>query len=172
MHVHTHTYIHWPSARSEFTDCIAVQQNFVHWWKQLHRTVLHGSHTWLQTTWNMATVLEGLRLFSFIFINLYFYLNRPMWLTGTTVDGIDTARTWGLAILSWKEEKQGKLKTPEGQNAGPIPTPLCILNFRYQLNSWHVQLFHGYLLHPILKKKKKLSQVTEIKIKWQVVTNT
>ena len=74
-------------------------------------------------------------LFFNFFINLYFYLNRPMWLTGTTVDGIDTARTWGLAILSWKEEKQGKLKTPEGQNAGPIPTPLCILNFRYQLNS-------------------------------------
>ena len=90
---------------------------------------------------------------------------------GTTVDSTGTGRAWRLAILNGKEEKQGKLKTPEGQNVEPIPTPFCILSFRYQLNSSHVQLFHAYLLHPIFKKKKK-SQVTEIKIKWQVVTNT
>ena len=96
-----------------------------------------------------------------------------MWLMGTTVDSTGTGRAWRLAILNGKEEKQGKLKTPEGQNVGPIPIPFCILNFRYLLYSSHVQLFHAYLLHPIIKKKKKkLSQVTEIKIKWQVVTNT
>ena len=89
-----------------------------------------------------------------------------MWLMGTTVDSTGTGRAWRLAILIWKEEKQGKLKTPEGQNVGP----LCILNFQYQLNGSQVQLFHAYFLHPIFKKKK--SQVTEIKIKWQVVTNT
>lgn len=94
-----------------------------------------------------------------------------MWLMGTTVDSTGTGRAWRLAILNGKEEKQGKLKTPEGQNVGPIPTPFCILSFQYQLNSSHVQLFHAYLLHPIFKKKK-ISQVTEIKIKWQVVTNT